>query len=110
MLQRRHVLGAAAAIGLARPALARPALAQPARVLKFIPQSNLTAIDPIWTTAYVTRNHALMIWDTLWGLDDRLEPQPQMVEGALVENEGRRWLIALRHGLKWHDGTPVRAA
>jgi peptide/nickel transport system substrate-binding protein len=110
MLQRRHVLGAAAAIGLARPALARPALARPARVLKFIPQSNLTAIDPIWTTAYVTRNHALMIWDTLWGLDDRLEPQPQMVEGALVENEGRRWLIALRHGLKWHDGTPVRAA
>jgi peptide/nickel transport system substrate-binding protein len=106
-MQRRDLFRAGAAMALAAPAIGQ---AQGARTLKFIPQSNLTAIDPVWTTAYVTRNHALMIFDTLWGLDDNLEPRPQMVEGALVENDGRRWVIALRQGLRWHDGEPVRAA
>jgi peptide/nickel transport system substrate-binding protein len=106
-MQRRDLFRAGAAMALAAPAIGH---AQGARTLKFIPQSNLTAIDPVWTTAYVTRNHALMIFDTLWGLDENLEPRPQMVEGALVENDGRLWVIALRNGLKWHDGAPVRAA
>lgn len=109
-MQRRDMLRAGAAVigaGLATPAIVR---AQGQRVLKFIPQSNLTAIDPVWTTAYVTRNHALMIFDTLWGLDDSLTPQLQMLEGALLEDDGRKWSCALRQGLKWHDGSPVRAA
>jgi peptide/nickel transport system substrate-binding protein len=107
-MQRRDLFHASTAVALlATPAIAQ---AQGQRTLKFIPQSNLTALDPIWTTAYVTRNHALMIFDTLWGLDDQLNPQPQMIEGALVENDGRRWAIALRQGLRWHDGEPVRAA
>jgi peptide/nickel transport system substrate-binding protein len=110
-MKRREVFragaGLAGAVMLGAPAIVA---AQGARVLKFVPQSNLGAIDPVWTTAYVTRNHALIMFDTLWGLDDSLTPQPQMVEGALLENDGRKWLIALRQGLKWHDGAPVRAA
>ncbi len=64
-MQRRHFLSGSAA-SLALPAIAR---AQGSRVLKFVPQSDVTILDPIWTTAYVTRNHGFMIFDTLYGID-----------------------------------------
>jgi peptide/nickel transport system substrate-binding protein len=105
-MNRRAVLGAAAAAPLARFAIAQPANS---RVLRFIPQSDIGTLDPITTTAYVTRNHAFLIWDTLYGLDADLKPQPQMVEGHKVEDDGKRWTLTLRPGLKFHDGEPVRA-
>jgi peptide/nickel transport system substrate-binding protein len=106
---RRDLLGAAAAGAAA--ALPRCSIAQSAasRVLKFIPQSDLAVIDPIVTTAYVTRHHAYMVWDTLYGIDAEYRPQPQMVEGHIVEDGGKRWTLTLRPGLKFHDGEPVRA-
>ena len=108
-MKRRHFLAAtaAAASGLAAPALAQPTAA---RVLRFVPHANLTVMDPIWTTAYVTRNHGFMVWDTLYGLDKQYRPQPQMAEGHTVENDGRTWVFTLREGLVFHDGEPVRSA
>jgi peptide/nickel transport system substrate-binding protein len=90
--------------------LARPSLAQPAanRVLRYVPQSDLTVIDPVLTTAYITRTHGLMIYDQLYGLDAQLRPQPQMVEGHTVEQDGKLWTFTLRPGLVFHDGEPVR--
>jgi peptide/nickel transport system substrate-binding protein len=94
----------------AAAALARPALAQTAsaRVLRYIPQSDVTVLDPVTTTAYVTRNHGLLIWDQLYGLDAQLRPQPQMVAGHTIEDDGKRWTFRLREGLAFHDGEPVR--
>jgi peptide/nickel transport system substrate-binding protein len=80
-----------------------------ARLLRFVPQADLGVLDPIVTTAYVTRNHALMVHDTLYGLDGALRPFPQMAEGHLVEEDGLRWTFRLRDGLLFHDGEPVRA-
>jgi peptide/nickel transport system substrate-binding protein len=97
---------AALAIGLARPNLVRAA---GTRVLKFIPQADLAVLDPIWTTAYVTRHHAMMVFDTLYGTDAKFGPQPQMVEGAQTSADGKEWKLTLRDGLKFHDGTPVLA-
>jgi peptide/nickel transport system substrate-binding protein len=111
-MQRRDLLKAGAAASTMLPTgLARPALAQPsaARVLKFIPQSDVAVVDPIVTTAYVTRNHAYLIYDTLYGIDADFRPQPQMAEGHAVEVGGRRVTVTLRPGLKFHDGEPVRA-
>jgi peptide/nickel transport system substrate-binding protein len=90
--------------------LARPALAQPsaARTLRFIPQADLTVIDPVVTTAYITRHHALMVWDQLYGIDANLRPQPQMVAGHIVEQDGLLWRFTLREGLRFHDGEKVR--
>jgi len=102
---RRTLLASAAAAALPRPSLAQPAAT---RVLKYIPQSDLTVTDPVLTTAYITRTHGLMIWDQLYGLDAELRPQPQMVEGHTVEDDGRRWTFRLREGLVFHDGEPVR--
>ena len=103
-MHRREVLVGAGAI-----ALARPALAQAPKLLKFIPQADLAVIDPVMTTAYVTRNHAYMIYDTLYGFDQEYKAQPQMVEGHTVEDGGRRVTMKLRPGLRFHDNTPVLA-
>lgn len=94
-------------------ALAAPALAQTGntntKLLRFIPQADLSVLDPMWTTAYVTRNHGFMVFDTLFGLDSKYQPSPQMLAGFNTENDGKLWTLGLRSGLKFHDGTPVRA-
>lgn len=111
-MQRRQILtGAGATLGAS--VLGAPALGQgtqgATRLLKYIPETDLAVLDPIITTAYVTRNHAYMVWDTLYGLDADYKAQPQMVEGHVVEDEGRRVTMTLRDGLRFHDGEPVRA-
>ena len=108
-MRRRTLLrGAAAASAVA---LGRPAIGQDmrARTLRFVPQANLTSLDPIWTTAAVTENHGWTVFDTLYGMTDDLKVQPQMAEGHSVSDDGRTWLIRLRDGLRWHDGERVRA-
>jgi ABC-type transport system substrate-binding protein len=106
MKRRDFLLAPAAAAALPRFAIAQPAAS---RVLKFVPQSGLGSLDPVWTTANVTRNHAFMVYDTLYGLDEAFQPQPQMAEGHSVENDGRLVTVTLRSGLRFHDGEPVRA-
>ena len=105
MMKRRTLLAAGAA-SLAAPAIVA---AQGTRLLKFVPQSDVTVLDPIWTTAYVTRNHGYMVFDTLFGSNGQFEASPQMADGMTVENDGKLVRITLRPGLMFHDGTPVLA-
>ena len=105
-LTRRGLIGTGAAAGLARPAIGRAAAA---KVLRFVPQSDVAVLDPIWTTAYVTRNHGFMIFDTLYGIDNSFTARPQMVAGHSVSGDGLQWTLTLRDGLKWHDGEKVLA-
>src|SRR6266403_4718522 len=81
-----------------------------AKTLRFIPQADLRSIDPIWTTAYVTRNFGYLVFDTLFALDKDFKPQPQMVDSWTVSDDKLTYKFTLRDGLKWHDGQPVRAA
>ena len=48
--------------------------------LRVVNHSDLKILDPIWTTAYIVRNHGYMIYDTLFALDGNLEVKPQMVD------------------------------
>src|SRR5436190_14300148 len=80
------------------------------KTLRFIPQADLRSIDPIWTTAYVTRNFGYLVFDTLFALDKDFKPQPQMVDRWTVSDDKLVYRFTLRDGLKWHDGQPVRAA
>ncbi|MBN8940164.1 MAG: ABC transporter substrate-binding protein [Rhizobiales bacterium] len=105
-MHRRTLLKGAAASLLAAPALAQDTRAS---TLRFVPQANLTSLDPIWTTATVTGNHGYYVYDTLYGEDAAFKPQPQMAEGHEVLDNGRKWRIRLRQGLKFHDGSPVRS-
>jgi peptide/nickel transport system substrate-binding protein len=95
----------------AASALPRPPIAQAAsRVLRFVPVSGLTAIDPIYALTIPTLTHAYMVYDQLFGLDASLTPQPQMVAGYELSDDRLHWRFTLREGLLFHDGTPVRAA
>ena len=109
MQRRQFLLTAASTIGASlAPGLRLPArAADTSRTLKFIPQADLAILDPIGTTAYVTRNHALMVYDTLFGVDEQYNPHPQMLESAVVEKDGKLWRLTLRAGLRFHDNEPV---
>lgn len=107
-MRRRDVIKGAAA-GVAALALPRISIAQPNRVLRFKPNNDLTVLDPIFTSVFVTRFHANLAFDTLYGQDSSFNPHPQMVEGHVVEDDGKLWRLRLRDGLKFHDGEPVLA-
>ena len=67
-------------------------------------------MDPGISTQQVVRNASFLVWDMLYGIDSKLEPQPQMCEGHEVSSDGKTWTFHLRSGLRFHDGEPVRSA
>ena len=93
---------------LAAPTLSRAQRRDP-RILRFIPNTGLTVLDPIWTASLVTGNHAYHVFDTIYGTGSDWKPAPQMAAGHEVDAEWRNWSIHLRDDLWFHDGTPVRA-
>jgi peptide/nickel transport system substrate-binding protein len=105
-MHRTGALAIALALSYAAPALTQTA----PKTLRFIPQADLRSIDPIWTTAYVTRNFGYLVFDTLFALDKDFKPQPQMVDRWTASDDKLTYRFTLREGLKWHDGEPVRAA
>lgn len=104
MDRRAFLAGSAAALAL--PAIVR---AQGSRVIKFVPDADVAVLDPVVSPSWQTRDHAYLVYDTLFGVDDNFQPHPQMVEGYVVENDGLLWKLTLREGLKFHDGEPVLA-
>jgi peptide/nickel transport system substrate-binding protein len=88
-----------------------PAAAQSTgKTIRFIAQADLRSLDPIWTTAYITRNYGYMVYDTLFAVDKDLKPQPQMVDTWKLSDDKLTYTFTLRDGLKWHDGAPVTPA
>jgi peptide/nickel transport system substrate-binding protein len=75
--------------------------------LRMVPQTNIAILDPIWTTANVTRNHGYMIYDTLFGTDAEGKIKPQMVDKWTTSKDGKVWTFTLRDGLEFHDGALV---
>jgi peptide/nickel transport system substrate-binding protein len=91
---------------LAALALAMPA--QAANTIRAVMHSDLRVIDPGFTTAYITRDHGYMVYDTLLATDANFKVQPQMADWK-VSDDKLTYTFTLRDGLKWHDGTPVTA-
>ncbi len=88
--------------------LTQPALAQQS-TLRVVTHSDLKIIDPIWTTAYITRNHGYMIYDTLFAMDAQGAIKPQMIDKYTVSPDQLTWTFTLRDGLLFHDDRPVTA-
>ncbi len=105
-MKRRDFLTTTAATGavLAAPRLS---LAQNTKVLRFIPQANLSSLDAVAGTQYVVRNAAMLVWDTLYGVNSKLEPKPQMADSGVPSEDGLTWTFKLRPGLTFHDGEKV---
>src|SRR5262245_19109132 len=101
--QSLFALAAAACLsGLSAPANAQ-------KTLRAVMHSDLKILDPIWTTAYIVRNHGYMIYDTLFATDEKGEVKPQMVGQYEVSGDQLTHTFTLREGLLWHDGAPVPA-
>lgn len=104
-MRRRQFIATSVAT-LCLPHIAR---AEARASLRFVPAADIPALDPVWTTASQTRDHAMLVYDTLYGLDDTLRPQPQMVDGHVISPDGLVWTLKLRDGLMFHDGSRVLA-
>src|SRR5262245_19688038 len=106
-ISRRQVVrgvAAAAALTLGAPSV-RP---QPGgQTLRFVANADLKVFDPIWTTAYITRNQGYLVYDTLFGADESLQIRPQMVDRTTISPDRMKYTFTLRDGLRWHDGQPV---
>src|SRR6202795_1459572 len=85
------------------------AMAQGQKTITAVMQADVKIFDPIVNTADITSRFALMVYDTLFSLDENLVPQPQMVGKYEVSADGLTYSFTLRDGLKFHDGTPVTA-
>ncbi len=110
MTSRRTFLATAAAAAAAPSALTLgPRPARAAAPLRAVMNSDLKIVDPIWTTAYITRNHGYMIYDTLFAMDAGGAIRPQMVDSHEVSADKLTYTFALRDGLLFHDGAPVTA-
>jgi peptide/nickel transport system substrate-binding protein len=109
MTRREFTLVAGAASLAAFGCGARARAADP-KTLRFIMRNDLRVLDPMWTTGYVTRNQGYMVFDTLFALDAKFTPHPQMVGDYDISADKLLYRFALRDGLGFHDGQPVRGA
>lgn len=107
--RRSAICSAVAAVVLGLGVTFSGSAAQAETVLRAVPHSDLKILDPIWTTAYMSRNHGYMIYDTLFALDEQGNVQPQMVDTVTTSDDGLTVTMTLRDGLTWHDGAPVTA-
>src|SRR3954447_21777723 len=86
--------------------LATAASAAGTKTITAVMHSDLRVTDPIITTAYITRDHGYMVYDTLLATDSNFKIQPQMADWK-VSDDKLTYTFTLRDGLKWHDGAPV---
>src|SRR5258705_5198492 len=110
---RRTIIkgGLATAALVAAPGIVRGQTRPPAnRTIRAVMHGDIPTYDPIWTTANMSAYHGAMVYDTLFGIDDKLQPQPQMVAKHGVSDDQLTWTFELRDGLKFSDGTAVSAA
>src|SRR5215469_17255656 len=107
-MNRRAFLKSAltGAAALAAPQIVR---SESRSVINFVPHADLASLDPVWTTADITRNFSLAVYDTLYGYDAAFKAQPQMVERHTIDDDGKQWNLTLRQALRFHDGAPVLA-
>src|SRR6516165_3172242 len=104
MTRREFATGAA---GVAVLGFGSEARGAGAKTLRLIASSDLRVLDPIWTTAGISRAHGYMVFDTPFALDAKFKPQPQMVGDYDISPDQLHYSFTLREGLKFHDGEPV---
>ncbi|CAN5456038.1 ABC transporter substrate-binding protein [soil metagenome] len=89
---------------------ASPQAAAQTKTFRMVAHADVKILDPTFTTAYISRNFGYMVYDMLFGQDDKGVPKPQMVEKYTTSKDGLQWSFTLRPGLKFSDGNAVTAA
>jgi len=113
MPRRTFLAGLSAAGFLLAGAALAPTAAQaqaPQPVVRYSASAEPRVLDPVVNWLAVTHEHAYLVYDNLFGLDDNFTPQPQMVDKVDVSADGTVTTLTLRPGLAFHDGAPVTSA
>jgi peptide/nickel transport system substrate-binding protein len=105
---KRPTMATALSVLVLSVALTSQAFAAGGKTITAVMHSDLRVIDPGFTTAYITRDHGYMVYDTLLATDSSFKIQPQMADWK-VSDDKLTYTFTLRDGLKWHDGAPVTA-
>src|SRR5215472_5918324 len=95
-------------IAVAFCAIAASAVAEPS-VIRFVPQADPGVLDPVVNSSYISMEHGYMVYDTLLAMDEHFVAQPEMLDRYSVSDDGRTYSFVLRDGLRFTDGSPVRA-
>ena len=66
-------------------------------------------LDAHATTATITREITINVYEGLYALDGKLQPVPLLAEGHDVADAGKRYTIRLRKDVKFHNGKPLTA-
>ena len=108
-MRRRDLLAMSGAAMASMGTLAAPSIsrAENNQILRFVPRAGVSFMDPVWTTTNF--REAAQVFESLFSVDENLRPRPQMAAGHVVEDDGKRWVIRLREGLRFHDNEPVLA-
>ncbi|MCW3477480.1 ABC transporter substrate-binding protein [Limobrevibacterium gyesilva] len=107
-MRRRRSFAAGAAATILTSAGIHRAPAQPVRkVLRVVPQAEPQSFDPVFAQVNNTSMHGAMIYDQLFGWDDKMNVRPQMVDTWSTSDDKLLYTFTLRRGLMFHDGTPV---
>jgi len=109
---RRQVLqaGAGATALAAAPAIVRSQQVPANRTLRVAMMQDLNSFDPVMSTSLTTSYHSHAIYDTLFGLDANMNPQPQMLNKWSLSDDKKTYTFELRDGLHFSDGSPVTSA
>lgn len=57
----------------------------------------------------VTHDLTMLVYDTLFWSQSRLDPEPWLATGAEPSEDFRTWTITLRSDVRWHDGEAFTA-
>ena len=68
------------------------------------------SLDIHWTTAVITQQITWHVYEGLYTYDAQFNPIPMLAEGHTVADGGRRYTIALRRGVKFHNGKEMTSA
>src|SRR5215471_12641269 len=68
------------------------------------------SLDLHWTTAVITQQIAWHVFETLYTYDRNFVPIPFLAEGHTIGDGGRRYTIALRKGVRFHNGREMTSA
>ncbi len=90
----------------ARPNAAAAA-ASGQKILRVVPQAEPQSFDPVFAQVNNVTMHGAMVYDQLFGWDDKMNVQPQMVDDWKLSDDKLLYTFTLRRGLKFHDGSDV---
>ena len=94
---------------VALPCLIRPVPAAGEGVFRFPLFLVPTTLDPVKEELISTYHIVQQVYDGLVAFDSNLRVVPGLAESWTVSRDGRQYLFTLRQGVRFHDGTEVRA-